>query len=629
MAFPDSFLEELRNRLPLSGVVGRSVRLIKRGREFTGLCPFHNEKSPSFTVNDDKGFFHCFGCGAHGDVIGFVMRNSGLAFPEAVEQLAQEAGLAVPQVRPEDRQKADQVATLGKAMEEAAKWFQAQLQAGVGAEARAYIQKRGLKQETVERFRLGYAPQSRTALKEALLARGLPEPLLVEAGLLIKPEDGGPSYDRFRHRVMFPIGDRRGRVIAFGGRALDPDAPAKYLNSPETPLFHKGGNLYNHALAREAARESGTLIVVEGYMDVIALAQAGFEHTVAPLGTALTEEQLQILWKITPEPILCFDGDNAGQRAAFRAADRAFPLLEPGKSLRFALLSGGKDPDDFVRENGKTSFEEVLSRATSLAEMIWQRALSSHTLDTPEKRATVVSELKELTKTIKNEIVRRFYDNEFFVRSGKEFFGRNKSKKQNSQINPAEAAASFKATSKYLEEKKKLMVDTLIASVAIGVLVNTKFIDEDLLERSLSMQANRSEINTLRDEIVFSILNNPRGHFEKTTLTTYFENHMKRFLSVYSRFDGQEKNILPPYARPNAEPIVVDQGIRNALNLYRLTVVLPAELEYAQESLISIQNMDVVNIEAYDRAQRLVEGIKSEMNALTKLVGGAEIGAVG
>src|SRR5690606_15349824 len=234
---------------------------------------------------------------------------------------------------------------------------------GSAAEARAYIQKRGLKPETIERFRLGFAPGSRTALKEALLARGLPEPLLVEAGLLIKPEDGGATYDRFRNRIMFPIGDRRGRIIAFGGRALDSDAPAKYLNSPETPLFHKGRNLYNHALAREAARESGTVIVVEGYMDVIALAQAGIDHAVAPLGTALTEEQIALLWRLCAEPILCFDGDAAGQRAAYRAADKALPMLQPGKSLRFAMLTGGKDPDDFVKEFGKAGFEHLTSES--------------------------------------------------------------------------------------------------------------------------------------------------------------------------------------------------------------------------------------------------------------------------
>jgi len=413
MAFPDSFLEELRNRLPLSGVVGRSVRLIKRGREFTGLCPFHNEKSPSFTVNDDKGFFHCFGCGAHGDVIGFTMRNSGMAFPEAVEALAGEAGLEVPRMRPEDREKAEQVATQAKALEEAASWYQAQLKAAVGNEARAYIQKRGLKAETVERFRMGYAPQSRTALKEAMLARKLPEDLLIESGLLIKPEDGGPSYDRFRNRVMFPIGDRRGRIIAFGGRALDPDAPAKYLNSPETPLFHKGHNLYNHAIAREAAREAGTVIVVEGYMDVIALAQAGINHAVAPLGTALTEDQITLLWRMSAEPILCFDGDNAGIRAAMRAADRALPLLEPGKSFRFALLPGGQDPDDLIKAQGRAAMDAVLAAAQPMADILWRKETEGRPLDTPERRAALEAALYGVAGQIKNPAVQNHYRDHF------------------------------------------------------------------------------------------------------------------------------------------------------------------------------------------------------------------------
>lgn len=405
--FPESFLEELRNRLSLPALIGRHVRLTKRGRDYLGLCPFHNEKTPSFHVYDDH--YHCFGCGAHGDAIEFLKAKSGLSFPEAIEQLAGEAGLAVPQQRPEDRQRDQQAASLSSALEECAKWFQAQFQAAVGREAKAYIERRCLTAATIERFRLGYAPSSRTALKEAMLARNIPEALLVEAGMLIKPDDGGPSYDRFRNRVMFPIADRRGRTIAFGGRALDPDAPAKYLNSPETPLFHKSHTLYNIAIAREAAREAGTVLVVEGYMDVIALAQAGFNHAVAPLGTALTEEQIGLLWRLAAEPILCFDGDKAGLKAALRAVDRALPLLEPGKSLRFALLPAGQDPDDLVRGQGAAAMEAVLAQALPLAEMLWRKETEGQPIDTPERRAALENSLKEAAFRIKHPGVQSHY----------------------------------------------------------------------------------------------------------------------------------------------------------------------------------------------------------------------------
>ncbi len=408
MAFPDSFLEELRNRVPLSGVVGRSVRLTRRGREFSGLCPFHNEKSPSFTVNDDKGFFHCFGCGAHGDVIGFVMRQSGLPFPDAVEQLAGEAGLQVPQSSPQDRERAEQAASLGSALEAAAEWYRAQLNAQAGREGKAYLERRGLKPETIERFRLGFAPNSRTGLLEAMRARKIPDALLVEAGLVIKSDDG-ELFDRFRNRVMFPIADRRGRVIAFGGRAMDPNAPAKYLNSPETAVFHKGHTLYNIAMAREAAHSAGTVLVVEGYMDVIALAQAGFEHAVAPLGTALTEEQIALLWRMAAEPVLCFDGDKAGMKAALRAVDRALPLLEPGKSLRFALLPGGQDPDDLIKAQGRGAMETVLAAALPMAEMLWRKETEGQPIDTPERRAALQTQILDQAGRIKNPTVQQHY----------------------------------------------------------------------------------------------------------------------------------------------------------------------------------------------------------------------------
>ena len=329
MAFPPQFLDELRARLPVSEVVGRKVRLLRKGREHSGLCPFHNEKTPSFTVNDEKGFYHCFGCGAHGSVIDFAMETEGLSFPEAVEKLAGQAGLQVPQSSPEERERAKVRSTLYDVLEQVCDWYEDQLTRPGGRQAYDYLKQRGFTDETIGRFRLGFAPDGRGKLLQAMESRGIERRQLVEAGLIKLPEGGGDPRDYFFNRVMFPITDGRDRVIAFGGRILG-DGQPKYLNSPETPLFHKGRNLYNYAMAREASKDAGTVIVAEGYTDVIALAQAGLPNAVAPLGTALTEEQIGLLWRIADEPVLCFDGDNAGERAALRAAERAMPILKPG-----------------------------------------------------------------------------------------------------------------------------------------------------------------------------------------------------------------------------------------------------------------------------------------------------------
>jgi DNA primase len=410
VSFPPAFLDELRARLALSSVVARRVRLQRRGREQLGLCPFHNEKTPSFTVNDDKAFFHCFGCGAHGDVIGFVMRAEGLAFPEAVERCAQEAGLQVPASSPEERARAERHATLHAALEAAAAWFERQLHGPEGKAGLSYLRGRGLAEETIARFRLGFAPDSRGQLKSALIKQGLPEPLLLEAGLLIRPPEDkpGPTYDRFRGRVMFPITDRRGRVIAFGGRILGEGEP-KYLNSPETPLFHKGRTLYGLAQARKPAQDKGEVIVAEGYMDVIAMSEGGFAHAVAPLGTALTEDHLKELWRLAPEPILCFDGDAAGQRAAARAAERALPHLAPGFSLRFALLPAGLDPDDLIRSEGPQRLAEILAAAKPLVDTVWDLEAAGRKLDTPERRSGFRAALKGRVGAIADPSVRRDY----------------------------------------------------------------------------------------------------------------------------------------------------------------------------------------------------------------------------
>src|SRR5712672_3186066 len=413
MRFTPQFLDELRARLPVSEVVGRRVKLKKAGREWKGLSPFQQEKTPSFTVNDQKGFYHDFSSGKHGDIISFLMETEGVGFAEAVERLASMAGMPLPAVTPDAARQEQRRKTLHDVMDLAAKFFADTLASRNGAKARGYLGDRAISPSTQLQFRLGYAPAERFALKEHLGAQGIPTEDMVEAGLLIAGDDIPVPYDRFRDRVIFPITDLRGRVIAFGGRALDRDAQAKYLNSPETPLFHKGGTLYNIAAARAAAHKGAAVIAVEGYVDVIAMVEAGLEATVAPLGTALTADQLALLWKMADEPTLCFDGDTAGRRAAYRAVDMALPLLRPGKSLRFATLPDGNDPDDLVRSGGRGAIEDVLASARPLAHVLWMRETEAGSLDTPERRAAFEARINEVTAVIGDDTVRKYYRREF------------------------------------------------------------------------------------------------------------------------------------------------------------------------------------------------------------------------
>jgi DNA primase len=413
MRFPPSLLDEIRARLPVSQVVARKVSLKRAGREFKGLSPFKPERTPSFTVNDHKGFYHCFASGEHGDIFTFLVKTEGLSFPEAVERLAQEAGVPMPKAGPRDERAEDERARLLAIVAASAQFFEEQLAGRDGEEARKYLNKRGLGRDTIARFRLGYAPNSRSALKEFLAKAGYSPAEMAKSGMLIAGDDIPVAYDRFRHRVMFPITDAKGRVIAFGGRALDPDAQAKYLNSPETPLFHKGATLFNAFNARVPAHDAGQIIVVEGYMDVIALSEAGFAQTVAPLGTALTEDQLKLLWRMAPEPTLCFDGDAAGRRAAYRAVETALPHLRPGLSVQFAFLPDGLDPDDFVRQQGAGAFQQILeTRTRPLIDVLIEREEQGRSTVTPEQRASLEARLKALTSQIADPSVRAHYDRE-------------------------------------------------------------------------------------------------------------------------------------------------------------------------------------------------------------------------
>ena len=433
MRFDNSFLDEIRDRVPISSVVGGRVSWDRKKTnaprgDYWACCPFHGEKSPSFHCEDKKGRYHCFGCGVSGDHFRFLTELEGVSFPEAVERIAGMAGVAMPARDAQSEAREKERASLHDVMEMATKFFQEQLQSAAGAKARAYLRDRGLTPATQQAFRLGYAPESRNALKEHLALRGVGKAQIEACGLVRHGEDIPVSYDCFRDRIMFPIPDSRGRIIAFGGRALAPDALAKYMNSPETELFHKGNVLYNFVRARKAMGKDGAIIAVEGYMDVIALAQAGFDNVVAPLGTALTENQLDLLWRMAGEPVLCFDGDQAGLKAAWRAADLALPLIQPGRSLRFALLPEGKDPDDLVRSEGADAFRTVLADARPLADLLWMRETSGGVFDTPEKRAELEKTLRELSGRIKDESVRYHYAQEMRERV-QAFFGSQRAKR--------------------------------------------------------------------------------------------------------------------------------------------------------------------------------------------------------
>ncbi len=409
MKFPPGLLDEIRSRLPVSAVVGRRVKLQKAGKEWRGLSPFNAEKSPSFFVNDQKAFYHDFSSGKHGDIFTFVMETEGLSFPEAVERLASEAGVTLPKISREAEAEEARRKDLYDVMALAQEFFIAQMRTGAGSAARAYCDNRGLTAAVRADFGIGYAPPDRFAMRDFLASKGVESAAMIEAGLLISNAEIAVPYDRFRDRVMFPIADLKGRIIAFGGRAMAKDAQAKYLNSPDTPLFHKGRVLFNHHRARKASHDSGRVIAVEGYVDAIGMSMVGVKETVAPLGTALTEDQLGLLWRMADEPILCFDGDKAGRRAAFRAVELALPQLEPGRSLRFALLPEGQDPDDLARSGGRPALENVLSSARPLVDMLWTREVEAGPLDTPERRAALEKRLKTLLQSIRDEDLRRHY----------------------------------------------------------------------------------------------------------------------------------------------------------------------------------------------------------------------------
>lgn len=501
MSISPRFLEDLRDRLVLSEVVGRRVKLTRAGREFKGCCPFHREKTPSFYVNDDKQFFHCFGCGAHGDVLGFVMRHDNLPFTEAIETLAAQAGLHVPRQTQEDVQKANRQKGLYDLCEDTAKWFEAQLHAPSNREVLGYLTQRGIKAEIIDSFRLGYAPIEDQGLLTHLRGKGYTEAQMVEAGVIKLSTTGRQPYAFFRDRVMFPVADARGRVVAFGGRVLPETMrsprlgdhkPPKYINSAENPLFHKGQMLYGQQHARMAA-DTSPLVVVEGYMDVIACQQAGFRGAVAPLGTALTEEQILTLWKMSPletkEPILCFDGDEAGYRAAVRGADRILPLLKPSQSVRFAFLPEGDDPDTYLRENGAGAFTSLLERAISLADFLWTHHTAGKSFSTPESRAGLSQTLEGLANQIPDSQLQYYYKHGFREKM-RNLFGSAWSKK-------TMGTASFKGQSVVLPPLSRQRTQEMIPQLLLLTLLNHPYLYPSVADQFQQIETIHPEFRSL------------------------------------------------------------------------------------------------------------------------------------
>ncbi len=483
MKFGEAFLDEIKARVRPSDVVGRHVKLKRQGREFAGLSPFTSEKTPSFFVNDEKGFYHCFSSGKHGDAISFLMEVEGLSFPEAVEKLADMAGLEMPKADPQAEARAARNKETISWMERAQEFFEKCLYRQVGLEARDYLTGRGLSKTAAQYFGMGFAPNDFSALKSELIQQGATEKQLINGGLIIESEDiSRESWDRFRNRIMFPIHDSRGRLVAFGGRAMDKDAKAKYLNSPETPVFSKSKLLYNYHRARKALSNpkngSRGMIVAEGYMDVIALSRAGFEHAVAPMGTALTEEQLELLWRAGPEPVLCFDGDKAGLRAAFRSIERALPLLKPGYSLRFALLPDGQDPDDLIRADGPPAMQAVLDAAIPLIDMLWRRELEKEPLTTPEQKAGLKSRLYAALNEIEHKDVQALYKTELLARFDAAYgwqATRRKGRPQEAKADKTEMKRDVAALTKNLRRERVLIGAILLFPELLSRVDETLF----------------------------------------------------------------------------------------------------------------------------------------------------------
>lgn len=567
-------MEDLRSRLTLSDIIGRKVRMTRAGREFKGCCPFHNEKTPSFYVNDDKQFYHCFGCGAHGDAIGFTMSHDNLSFIEAIESLAAEAGMEVPQQSPQEIAKAKEEKSLYSLLEEATRWMEKQLRGDVNAYR--YVTDRGMTEEQLNSFRVGYAPSDGQAVRKAMQALGYTDSQMIEAGVLRAGKQGREPYAFFRERIMFPVPDRRGRVVAFGGRILPdhlrpPDrgdyTPAKYMNSADTPLFHKGSMLYGEPRARQAAIDSQPLIVVEGYVDVMACVKAGYAGAMAPMGTALTEEQIMVLWRMIPDqrkvPILCFDGDEAGRRAAARACERILPLLKPDHSARFAFLPDGQDPDSLVNSHGQKALENILESAIPLVDFLWAYHTTAQKFDTPEARAGLSKILEQESLKIQDRDVQHYYRQAFREKVNKAF-GQNYGGKGGYKAGYKKAYGkkrvneSFAVIKRPSSSGKKLVERALLATILNHPSL-FEVVEEDL--GRLHVQEDR--LDMLRQAVISCLCESPdmeASDLREILANNGFSSEIKGLLSesVYTHAG---------FARSQTDIEDVKEGWQQAMNV--------------------------------------------------------------
>lgn len=638
MRFSNSFLDEIRDRVPISSVIGTRVAWdrkktnAQRG-DYWGCCPFHGEKTPSFHCEDRKGRYHCFGCGVSGDHFRFLTEAEGLSFPEAVERIAGLAGVPMParDLEAEKRERAR--ASLTDVMEMATAYFEQQLQAPGGAKARSYLRERGLSAATQQAFRLGYSPDSRNGLKQHLAEKGVGPDQMEACGLVYSGPDVPVAYDRFRDRIMFPIPDSRGRIIAFGGRAMSADIPAKYLNSPETELFHKGNVLYNFARARPAVVKEGVVIAVEGYMDVIALGQAGFENVVAPLGTALTENQLELLWRMSGEPVLCFDGDAAGLKAAWRAADLALPLIQPGRTLRFVLLPEGQDPDDVVRSGGRAAFAELLGEARPLAELLWSRETTGMVFDTPERRAGLEQRLRELTGRIRDESLRRHYQQDMRERVNG-FFGpafprRQRPDERGGNARPAwragQAGGGRMAYSESLTRsamvKSSASVMPLREATLIVALVNHPRLVDEFFDEVDHLQLGSGELKRLHG-LLMDAAAHGEAHERSRVLALVDERGLGE---IWERAQGQVRAAGLWTALEDAALEDAREAFLQSLHLHRSAGLLHRELKAAELALATEPTEEnyrhLVDVQAQYRDAQATEALIEGFGVLSGRAG--------
>lgn len=578
MALPSGFLDELRARIPIADIVGKRVKLTKKGREYTGLCPFHNEKTPSFTVNEEKGFYHCFGCGAHGDIIKFEMEIGGLGFMEAVEKLAAIAGMQVPKQTPQNIEKEKKLASIIETIDFACSFFEKQLFLSSGKEALQYLKQRGLSEQIIKKFRLGFAPQG-NSLKSALSKESVNEELALAAGLIGKSADKArASYDYFRNRIIFPIMDVKGRPIAFGGRVMDDNAQPKYLNSPETPLFQKGKVLYALHHAREHAYKTEEIIVTEGYMDVIALANTGINNAVAPLGTAITENQIAMLWKMAPEPIMCLDGDNAGRRAAMRAAERSLPMLRPGNSLKFALLPEGMDPDDMIKTKGKSAFNSVIQSAMPLSELVWKGILEGKNTNTPEQQAAIEKEIDRTTSTITDGTVKQYYNKDLKNKLNSLFYKNRRSKKQ---------------TPSGLARPKLQISDKNEGRMLLAYIIHHPEVADKVHDDLIRLEFNDKPINDMIAFLLDEIADNPEhsnSSLQETIINNGFKTTINNLKSEFEMFDK--------FGIANKTPTEIEADFE-----YRL-------LKMEEKALLKEVNITDLTPESLEKSKMMKEELK-------------------